>query len=324
MPTTFDDVCAAAVRLRDRVHHTPVLTSPLLDEWLGFHAFLKAEHLQRSGSFKLRGATNAVMTIGDDLATRGVAAHSSGNHAAALALAARDRGIVAHVVMPADAPAAKRAAVDGYGARVVECEPTIAARENALRRVLEETGAVEVHPYDDDRVIAGAGTAALELLEAVPGLDVVIVPVGGGGLLAGTSIAAHGFDPAVRVIAGEPAGADDAARLLAVGRLIPSTAPDTIADGLLTSLSPRTFDVIRKHVERIVPVGDAETISAMRVLWERMKQVIEPSSAVAVAGARLAGLDGLRVGIVLSGGNCDPRQVPWALDHPRRAAPDLS
>lgn len=287
------------------------MTSRLLDEWLGFTAFLKAEHLQRGGSFKIRGAANAVLSLPDEAVERGVAAHSSGNHAAALALAAQDRGVPAYVVMPSDASTAKLAAVVSYGAHVVKCTPTLSAREETLGRVLAETGATEIHPYDDDRVIAGAGTAALELLESVPGLDVVVTPVGGGGLLAGTCIAAHGLDPAIRVIAGEPAGADDAARSLAAGRVIPQTDPRTLADGLLTSLSERTFAIIRDHVERIVTVDDSDSVAAMRFVWERTKQVVEPSAAVALAAACATGIGGARVGIVVSGGNCDLDRLPW-------------
>jgi threonine dehydratase len=302
---TFAAVRAAAARIEPFVHHPPVMTSHTLDEWLDTQAYLKCEHLQRVGAFKYRGATNAVQSLEADVAARGVAAHSSGNHGAALALAARTRGIAAHIVVPSTASRAKQAAIAAYGARIVLCEPTLAAREAGVAAVIAETGAVEIHPFDNDDVIAGAGTAALELVTEVAGLDVVIAPVGGGGLLSGTALATHGTDPTVRVIGAEPAAADDAARSLASGAIVPPRPPATIADGLLTGLSPRTFAVIREHVETIVLVSEAEITDAMRFVWERTKQLIEPSAAVAVAAVRAADLSGARVGIILSGGNVD-------------------
>jgi len=303
MAPTFADVLAAAARIAPFVHRTPVLTSTSVDEWAGARLFLKGEHLQRTGAFKYRGATNAVQMLSGDAAARGVATHSSGNHGAALALAARTRGVDAYVVMPAGASPVKRAAVERYGASVIECENTPTSRERALRAVVARTGAAAVHPYDDDRVIAGAGTAALELMQDVPDLDVVIAPVGGGGLCSGTALAAHGCNGAVRVLGGEPALADDAARSLTTGELQPPRPPATIADGLLTGLSERTFGVVREHVEQIVTVTEDEIVEAMHVVWERTKQVIEPSAAVSVAAARAARLDGARVGVILSGGN---------------------
>jgi threonine dehydratase len=308
---TIDDVRAAAARIEAFVHRTPVHTSAALDEWSGATVLCKCENLQRSGAFKFRGATNAVRSLSDAEAERGVATHSSGNHGAALALAARQRGAAAYVVVPVDASPVKRAAIEAFGAQIVECEPTLAAREATLDDVVARTGATVVHPYDDVRVIAGAGTAALELLEEVPGLDVVVVPVGGGGLCSGTSIAVHGVDASVRVIGAEPLGADDAARSLASGQLIRQEAPDTIADGLRTSLSPRTFAILAAHVDTIVTVSDDATIAAMRFVWERMKLVVEPSAAVAVAAARAARLEGARVGIILSGGNVNLDALPW-------------
>jgi threonine dehydratase len=310
---TLDDVRRAAARIHGHVHRTPVLTSRSLDQMAGAHLFFKCENLQRVGAFKLRGATNAVLSLGDEEAARGVATHSSGNHAAALALAARNRGVPAFVVMPRTAPAVKRAAVAGYGARIVTCEPTLAARESTLAEVVRDTGAAVVHPYNDPRVIAGQGTAALELLEEVPRLDVVMTPVGGGGLLSGTAITGRGWSPGVRVIGTEPAGADDACRSLAAGRILPSVNPQTVCDGLLTSLGELTFAVIRTHVERIVTVGDDAIVRAMRHVLERMKIVIEPSSAVPVAVALEHAVDlrELRVGIVLSGGNVDLDRLPW-------------
>ena len=307
-PVSLSDIHAAAERLVGVAHRTPVHTSRLLDEAAGAHLFFKCENLQRVGAFKFRGAWNAVSQLTDGEAARGVVTHSSGNHAQALALAARERGAPAHIVMPSTAPAVKRAAVEGYGARIVTCEPTLAARETTAAAVVAETGAVFIHPYDDPRIIAGQGTAALELLEDVPDLDAVIAPVGGGGLMSGTCIAGHGLRPDLRIIGAEPAGADDAARSLAAGELIPQAGPDTVADGLLTSLGELTWPVIRDHVERIVTVDDAAILQALRLFWERTKLVIEPSSATAVAVAMSEEVRGLglrRVGVVLSGGNVD-------------------
>jgi threonine dehydratase len=303
MPPGIADVRDAATRIAPFVHRTPVHTSASLDAWTGATVFCKCENLQRAGAFKYRGATNAVQLLTDDEAARGVATHSSGNHGAALALAARVRGVRASIVVPFDVRPAKRAAIEAFGATLIECAPTLSAREATLRDVLAGTGATLVHPYDDDRVIAGAGTAALELLDEVPDLDVVVAPVGGGGLCSGTAIAAHGIDPRVRVVGAEPAGADDAARSLAAGTRMPQDAPATIADGLRTSLSERTFAILSAHLERIVTVDDDATLAAMRFVWDRMKLVIEPSAAVAVAA--LPELAGRRVGVILSGGNVD-------------------
>ncbi len=318
MAPSFDDVRAAATRIAPFVHRTPVCTSRALDLASGATVWCKVEALQRAGAFKMRGATNAVRMLDDRAARRGVATHSSGNHGAALALAARERGIPAFVVVPRDVSAPKRAAIDAYGAQLIECEPGLASREAMLDDVVARTGSTVVHPYDDDRVIAGAGTAALELLDEVADLDVLLVPVGGGGLASGTSIAAHGVNPAMRVVGAEPAGADDAARSLAAGHVVPQTSPDTIADGLRTSLSERTFSILSTHLHRIVTVPDGATIAAMRFVWERMKLLVEPSAAVAVAPL-LAGpgtqfrqeFAGANVGVVLSGGNVDLDRLPW-------------
>jgi len=310
---TLADIRAAAGRIAGKAHRTPVLTCATIDRLAGCTVYFKCENLQRVGAFKLRGAVNAVFSLNVDEVVHGVATHSSGNHAQALALAARLRGVPAHVVMPTNSPAVKRAAVQGYGAIIHDCEPTLAARESALDRVVAETGAVFIHPYDDWRVIAGQGTAALELLEDQRDLDLVMTPVGGGGLLAGTTIAVQGLAPRARVMAAEPAGADDAARSLAAGRIIPSVDPDTICDGLLTSLGEKNFEVISKGVAAIWTVADAAVIAAMRLVFERMKIVIEPSSAVCLA-ALLEHPDevaDLRVGIILSGGNVDLEKLPW-------------
>lgn len=310
---SFADVGAAAERIRPFAHRTPVLTCSSLDAMVGASLFFKCENFQKVGAFKFRGACNAVFSLGEEEAQRGVATHSSGNHAAALSLAARLRGVPAHVVMPRTSRAVKRAAVEGYGGRIVLCEPTLAAREATLAEVVADTGATVIHPYNDARVIAGQGTAALELLEDVRGLDVVMTPVGGGGLLSGTAISVSSLSPAARVVAAEPEGADDAFRSLQEGRIVPSVNPQTVCDGLLTSLGTLTFAIIRERVAEIVTVSDAAVIKAMRHIWERMKIVIEPSAAVTL-GALLEGrlpVSGLRVGIILSGGNVDLSELPW-------------
>lgn len=310
---TIRDVRAAAARIADRVHRTPVMTCANLDAVAGMRLYFKCENLQRVGAFKFRGATNAVRALDDEQAARGVLTHSSGNHGQAVARAARERGVPAWVVMPRDAPAVKRRAVEGQGATVVDCEPTLAAREDAAAEVAQRTGATFVHPYDDPRVIAGQGTAALELLQDVLGLDALVVPVGGGGLCSGTCIAAHGENPTLAVYGAEPARADDACRSLQAGRLLPVGEADTIADGLRTSLSERTFAILRAHVAGIATVEEDEIVHALRSVWERMKLVIEPSAAVALAAcARLHDdLAGRRVGVILSGGNVDLDRLPW-------------
>jgi threonine dehydratase/serine racemase len=305
----------ASARIAGRAHRTPVATCATLDRLAGLRLFFKCEHLQKVGAFKFRGALNAVLKLPDEVARRGVVTHSSGNHAQALALAARLRGIPAYIVMPQSALEVKRRAVEDYGGRVVLCEPNLQAREATAAAVQAETGATLIHPYDHPDVIAGQGTAALELLEQVPDLDSVITPVGGGGLLSGTCIAAKGLKPSVRVFGAEPLGADDVARSLAAGTLIPQTGPRTIADGLLTSLGQLTWPVIRDQVEAVVTVTDEEIVRAMRLAWERAKLLIEPSSAVAVAAAladAFRARPGLgRVGVVLSGGNANLDRLPW-------------
>ena len=310
---TIQEIRAAAERIRPYVHRTPVLTCSTLNRLCHAELFFKCENLQKAGSFKIRGATNAVFSLPEEEAARGVATHSSGNHAAALALAAHWRGIRAYVVMPQDAPQVKQNAVAGYGAEITFCQPTSQAREETLAKMVARTGAAVVHPSNDYRVIAGQGTAALELLEDVRGLDVVMTPVGGGGLLSGTAISVTSLSPATRVVAAEPEGADDAFRSLQEGRIVPSVNPQTVCDGLLTSLGTLTFAIIRERVAEIVTVSDAAVIRAMRHVWERMKIVIEPSAAVTL-GALLEGrlpVSGLRVGIILSGGNVDLSELPW-------------
>ena len=313
MHPTLDDIYSAARRIKPYVHRTPVLTNESLNQNVGTQVFLKCENFQKVGAFKFRGACNAVFSLSQEEAACGVATHSSGNHAQALALAARLRGIPAYIVMPNNAPAVKKAAVAGYGGNITFCEPTLAAREATLAQVVEQTGLEVVHPYNDERVIAGQGTAALELLEEVPDLDVILAPVGGGGLLSGTSIAATETKKGVRVIAGEPEMADDAYRSLKASEILPSRNPRTVADGLLTSLGSLTFPIIRERVEQIVTVSEQGIIDSMKFIWERAKIIIEPSAAVAVAvlWERKIDLTGLKVGVILSGGNVDLEKLPW-------------
>ena len=313
MPLTLQDIHAAAERIQPYVHRTPVLTNQSLNERVGAQVFLKCENLQKVGAFKFRGACNAVFSLSDEEAKSGVATHSSGNHAQALALAAKLRGIPAFIVMPENAPAVKKAAVAGYGGHITFCEPTLEAREATLTKVVGLTAANVVHPYNDERVIAGQGTAALEFLEEVHDLDVIVTPVGGGGLLSGTSIAATETKPGIRVIAGEPEMADDAYRSMRVGEILPALKPQTIADGLLTSLGTLTFPLIQQRVEQIVTVSEQGIIDSMKFIWERAKIVIEPSAAVAVGvlWEKKIDLTGLNVGIILSGGNVDLEKLPW-------------
>ena len=308
-----DELEAAHERIRPYVHRTPVLTSAFFDERFGAQIHFKCENFQKVGAFKIRGASNAVLSLSDEELTRGVVAHSSGNHGQALALAARLRGATARVVMPSTATPIKVASVRGYGAEVIPCPPTSEGRRSETERVVRETGGTLVHPFNDLRVIAGQATAAMELLEDVPGLDLVLAPVGGGGLLSGTALAAHHFAPDTRVVGAEPVAADDAYRSLESGRIQPSIEPRTIADGLLTSLGELTFAVIRELVERIVTVSEESIVAAMRLVWERMKIVIEPSAAVPVAALLEEKLEvqGRRLGIILSGGNVDLDHLPW-------------
>jgi threonine dehydratase len=309
----FDAVRQAAHRIAPWAHRTPVLRSKFFDEHAGARVAFKCENFQKAGAFKFRGAANAVLSLSDEETRRGVVTHSSGNHAQALALAARMRGAPATIVMPAGSAAVKRAAVVGYGATVIECAPTLAAREETAVEAVRRTGGVFIHPYNDARIIVGQGTAALELLEEAPDLDVIFTPVGGGGLLCGTAITASAVSPQTRVIGAEPTGADDAQRSLAAGHIIPSVNPKTVADGLRTSLGELNFPIIQRLVAEILTVDDAQTLTAMRLVWERMKIIIEPSSAVPVA-ALLANAErfaGLNVGIILSGGNVDLAALQW-------------
>jgi len=310
---TFDDVLDAAERIAPYVHRTPVLTSRALNTMVGAELFLKAECFQRVGAFKARGGCNAVFSLSEQEAQRGVATHSSGNHAQAAAYAAGLRGISATVVMPEDAPPVKVAAVRGYGATIVWAGSVPLDRERTLETVLEETGAIFIHPSNDFYVIAGQGTAALELLDSVPDLDIVMTPVGGGGLLAGTALAVSGRSPSTQVIAAEPETVDDAARSFRDGHIYPPTNAYTVADGLRTFLGDVNFPIIRQHVSDILTVSEEGIVEALRLVWERVKILIEPSSAVPVA-ALFEHPDVFReqrVGIVLSGGNVDLDYLPW-------------
>src|SRR6516225_579862 len=304
----------ARERIAGKVNVTPVLTSSTLDGLSGARLHFKCENFQKGGAFKARGATNAVFALPESQARRGVATHSSGNHGGALARAAALRGIRAYVVMPDNTAQAKRAAVARYGAEITWCAPTQAARESTVRQVLAATGATLIHPYDDLLVMAGQATAAVELLSAVPDLEVLLCPVSGGGLLSGTAVAAKTLKPGIRVIGVEPAGADDAARSLHAGRIVPVDHPNTIADGLRATVGERPFAEIRRLVEDITTVTDAAIVRAMRQLWEVMKIVVEPSAAVPYAAllAGLPGVRGRRVGLILSGGNLDLDHLPWS------------
>ncbi|WP_435006378.1 pyridoxal-phosphate dependent enzyme [Tundrisphaera lichenicola] len=302
-----DDIRRASKRLAPWVHRTPVMTSRTLDEITGGSVFLKSENLQKVGAFKIRGAMNALLQLGESARATGVVTHSSGNHAQALAQAGKWLGVPVCVVMPRTAPAVKRAATEGYGARVVSCEPTLAARESTVEGLIRTHGYTLIHPFDNWDVIAGQGTAAWELLDQAGPLDLVLCPVGGGGLLAGTAVAVKGRSPATRVIGAEPKQADDAQRSLSTGTLQPSDDPKTVADGLRTSLGERPFSIIQERVDSIVTATEAEILDAMKFVWERFKMIIEPSCAVPVAPVlnRQVKVDGLRVGIIITGGNVD-------------------
>jgi threonine dehydratase len=310
---SLEDIHAAARRIEPYIHRTPVLTCRALDEMAGARLFFKCENFQKTGSFKIRGATNAIFSLSEETAANGVVTHSSGNHAAAVARTARERGIPAWIVMPSNAPRTKRIAVEGYGGKVTECAPTLEARDLEMQRIREQTGATLIHPYNDERVIAGQGTATLELLEDAPDLDAVIAPVSGGGLLSGTAITAKSQPRPIRVFGAEPQNADDAFRSLASGRLEPAADAYTIADGLRATLCPLTLSILNERVDGIGLVTESEIPWAMRMVWERMKIIIEPSSTVPVAALMLHRVpaEGLRVGVILSGGNLDFDHLPF-------------
>ena len=309
----FQDILAAAARIAAHAHVTPVLRSVALDQLTGAELHLKAEHLQRVGAFKFRGACNAVWSLEQSVAQAGVVTHSSGNHGAALALAARTRGITCHVVVPEGAVAAKIASIQRYGATLHTCAPSIAAREAMCAQLQRDTGATLVHPYTDSQVIAGQGTAALELLNATGDLDVLVVPVGGGGLASGTALAAAALAPTCRVVLAEPEGAADTARSLAAGERRVDFTPDTLCDGLRGSLGAPNFTLLQRSGAEVITVSDGATVQAMRLLWQVTKQLVEPSSAIALAAVlqQRERFAGQRVGLILSGGNVDLDALPW-------------
>lgn len=309
----FEDIRRAHSRIKPFIHHTPVLTSGQINDMFGCELFFKCENFQKAGAFKFRGATNAVLSLTDDEKSRGVVTHSSGNHAAALSLAARMNGIRARIVMPENAPSVKKNAVEGYGGIITFCAPTQLAREEATRLIMEQTGAVLVHPYDNFNVICGQGTAALELIEEVPGIENLIVPVGGGGLLSGSSLSARGLDQNFRVFGAEPENANDAWKSFTSGVLTPSVNPETVADGLLTSLSELTFKIIRHNVNSIITVKEQSILESMLLVWERMKIIIETSSAtvLAVIKENPSLFRGQKTGLIFSGGNVDFKKLPF-------------
>jgi threonine dehydratase len=309
----FDDVEAARERIAPYIHRTPVLTSSYLNELTGAEIFFKCENFQKAGAFKVRGASNAVFGLSDEAAANGVTTHSSGNHALSLSYAAARRGISATVVMPNTAPDAKKNAVKGYGGTVIECEPTLSAREAMLEQVVADTGADFVHPYNDPRVIAGQATCSLELIEEVSNLDAVVAPIGGGGMISGTCLSLLNRSPDTKIYAAEPENADDAYRSFKAGKIIEDDAPQTVADGLKVSLRPRTWHFLSHYVSDVLLASETEIIDAMFLTWQRMKMVIEPSSSVPLATI-LNNKDlfkGKRVGVIITGGNVDLKKLPW-------------
>ena len=309
----LDTIKAAAARIRPYVHRTPVLSSESLNNMVGGQLFFKCENMQKAGAFKSRGACNAVFSLSEDDLKKGVGTHSSGNHAQALSRAAAIRHTTAYIVMPETSPRVKVAGVEGYGGKITFCKPTLQAREETLQKIIDSTGALEIHPYNDYRIIAGQGSCALEMLEDIGHMDIIITPVGGGGLLSGTALATKYLSPDTQVIAAEPEKADDAYRSFYEARFIPSENPRTIADGLLTSLGTLTYPIIMNHVDAIATVSEEGIIRAMKLIWERMKIVIEPSSAVPLGAILENKIDvkGKKVGIILSGGNIDLDKLPW-------------
>jgi len=308
-----DDILKAASRIAGFIHHTPILTSRYFDQHCNANIFFKCENFQKVGAFKARGASNAILLLKKEQYACGVATHSSGNHAQALSYAASRLAIPAYIVMPSNASPVKIEAVKGYGGIITFCKPTLEERENTLKTVLEKTGAIEIHPYNDPVIIAGQATAALEAIREINAPDIILAPVGGGGLLSGTALAAHYFKPGTKVIGVEPEQANDAFLSFTQKKFVPSQNPDTIADGLRTSLGSIPFPIILDHVDRIVTVSEKSIVHAMRTLWERMKIIVEPSSAVPVAAIleKKIEISGKRVAVILSGGNADLSQLPW-------------
>ncbi len=310
---TLDDMLVAHERVKPYIHRTPVLTSSFLNDLTGAELFFKCENFQKAGAFKVRGASNAVFGLSDALAKKGVATHSSGNHALSLSYAAGRRGIPCHVVMPRTAPQAKKDAVIGYGGIITECEPSTSSREETFARIQAETGAEFVHPYNDPRVIAGQGTCSKELIEQVEDLDAVVAPIGGGGMISGTCLTLSNLAPSVRIYAAEPDMADDAARSFRAGHIIADDAPETVADGLKVPLKELTWHFVSNHVTDILTASEQEIIDAMKLIWKRMKIVMEPSSAVPLATILKNPeiFAGKRVGVIITGGNVDLDKLPW-------------
>jgi threonine dehydratase len=309
----FDDVITAHERIKPYIHRTPILTSTFMNELTGAKLFFKCENFQKAGAFKVRGASNAVFGLSDEIAAKGVATHSSGNHALSLSYAAGRRGIPVTVVMPRTAPQAKKDAVIGYGGVIVECDPSTSSREETFARVVAETGAEFVHPYNDPRVIAGQATCSRELLEQVDNLDSIIAPIGGGGMISGTCLTVSNVAPGMKIYAAEPLNADDAARSFRAGHIIADDAPETIADGLKVPLKELTWHFVSNHVTDVLTATEEEIIDAMKLTWERMKIVIEPSCAVPLATIikNRALFENKRVGVVITGGNVDLDSLPW-------------
>lgn len=310
---TPEDIHSAAERISPYINKTPILTCSTLDKRFGVQLFFKCENFQKAGAFKSRGAINAVFSLEEDDLKQGVCTHSSGNHAQALARAASLRNTPAYIVMPETSPVVKVNAVKNYGGQISFCKPTLRSREETLKEIVAKTGAVEIHPYDNLRIITGQATAALEVYEEINEPDFIIAPVGGGGLLSGTSLSTHYFSPKTHVIAAEPQNADDAYRSFYSGKFVPSINPDTIADGLLTSLGKFTFPIVLKYTKQVVTVSEKAIREAMRLVWERMKIIIEPSSAVPLAALleKKFNFEGKRIVIILSGGNVDLDKLPW-------------
>ncbi len=310
---TIEDVRAAHERIKPYIHRTPVMTSETFNKMTGAEIFFKCENLQKAGAFKARGASNAVFSLSEEAAAKGVATHSSGNHAASLSYAAGRRGIPCHVVMPETAPQAKQDAVTTYGGHITLCAPSTEARETTLEGIVEETGADFVHPYNDPRIIAGQGTAALELLEDVGDLDAIVAPIGGGGMISGSCITCAAVSPKTKIYAAEPENADDAYKSFKTGELVEYDAPQTIADGLKVPLRDRTFHIVTTYVEDILLVTEEQIVEAMKLVWQRMKIVIEPSSAVTLAAifANPELFKGKRIGVMFTGGNVDLDKLPW-------------
>ncbi|NGQ90702.1 pyridoxal-phosphate dependent enzyme [Rhodobacter sp. HX-7-19] len=313
MVPTYEDVVAAHARIAPHIHRTPVLTSSFLNELTGAELFFKCENFQKAGAFKVRGASNAVFGLRDDQLERGVATHSSGNHALSLSYAAGRRGIPCTVVMPRTAPQAKKDAVRGYGGVIVECEPSTSSREAVFAEVQARTGADFVHPYNDPRVIAGQGTCSRELMEQVEGLDAVVAPIGGGGMISGTCLTLSSIAPGVEIYAAEPVNADDAARSFRAGHIIADDAPDTVADGLKVPLKELTWHFLRTYATDVLTATEEEIVEAMKLHWKRMKIVIEASCSVplAVILKNPERFRGKRVGVILTGGNVDLDKLPW-------------